>query len=126
MKHVWFLDDAFYILPQVDCVVVGGTQQRGDERTAADAADAERIWATVTERWPALRGAEVVSDWVRRALCCWPALALHPASLCVLCECSSASIACERSPLRLVSCTPLGVHVPTLARLPAGGAAARA
>lgn len=66
IKGVWFLDDAFYILPQVDCVVVGGTQQRGDERATPDAADTERIWRTVTERWPALRDAEVVSDWVRR------------------------------------------------------------
>jgi hypothetical protein len=75
MKHAWFLDDAYYILPQVDCVVVGGTQQRGNSQEAVDLADTKRIWDTVTAHWPCLKTAEVLSDWVRTWLrCCWCSL----------------------------------------------------
>ena len=65
LKHCAFLDDSFYILPNHNFVVVGGTQQRGDEREAVSEGDSARIWEVATGAWPALRGAEILSDWVR-------------------------------------------------------------
>jgi hypothetical protein len=67
MKHVWFVDDEFYVIPNVGTVVVGGTQQRGNYNDRVDPVDTERIWATVTRLWPALSAADVVQDWVRRS-----------------------------------------------------------
>jgi FAD dependent oxidoreductase len=70
VKHVTFLDDAVYILPNIGSCVVGGTQQRGDGNAAVDPVDTERIWAAATALYPALRGAEVIKDWARALLAC--------------------------------------------------------
>jgi glycine/D-amino acid oxidase-like deaminating enzyme len=65
IKHITFLDDVVYILPNVGSVVVGGTQQRGDDRDVVDEVDTERIWQRATALVPGLLGAEVIKDWVR-------------------------------------------------------------
>jgi glycine/D-amino acid oxidase-like deaminating enzyme len=77
MKHAWFLDDSYYILPQVDCVVIGGTQQRGNNRESVDPVDTKRIWETITTHWPSLKTAEVLTDWVRAPCSCWSGLQGH-------------------------------------------------
>ena len=41
------ITDSKIVLPHVDSVVIGGTQQRGDERSGLDAADSARIWDAV-------------------------------------------------------------------------------
>lgn len=68
MKHVWFVDDEYYVIPNVSNVVVGGTQQRGNYNDRVDPVDTERIWTTVTSLWPALSAADVIHDWVRPCL----------------------------------------------------------
>lgn len=65
VKHAMFLDGTYYILPNVDSLVVGGTTQRGDERTEVDWADHTRIWDNILHMCPSLANAETVTDWVR-------------------------------------------------------------
>eukprot|EP00892_Ulva_mutabilis_P009471 jgi/Ulvmu1/6897/UM031_0103.1 len=62
-KHAVMLDKEFYILPNVDSVVVGGTQQRGLERTKPVAADAKKIWAAAVRMWPGIAGADPIDEW---------------------------------------------------------------
>jgi D-amino-acid oxidase len=65
IKHASFLDDAAYLIPNVDTLVVGGTAQVGDWRETIDGGDADAIWARMLALWPSLAHAEVVQDWVR-------------------------------------------------------------
>lgn len=65
VKHAMFLDGTYYILPNIDSVVVGGTTQRGDERTEVDWDDHARIWENILHVCPSLETAETVTDWVR-------------------------------------------------------------
>mmetsp|Transcript_2223 Transcript_2223/g.5901 ORF Transcript_2223/g.5901 Transcript_2223/m.5901 type:complete len:426 (-) Transcript_2223:578-1855(-) len=57
-------DTDFYIIPNRDWVVLGGTAQVGDWSTDVDAADKERIWSGCCALMPSLRHAQVVEDWV--------------------------------------------------------------
>lgn len=68
-KFAVMYDKEFYVLPNVDSVVVGGTQQRGDERPGVDAEDTARIWDAVVKLCPGIASAEPITEWV------W-----HPAS----------------------------------------------
>ena len=65
LKHAMMLDKEFYILPNVDSVVVGGTQQRGDERGGVDDADTAKIWEAAVRMCPGIEAAEPLSEWVR-------------------------------------------------------------
>lgn len=65
VKHAMFLDHTFYILPNLDSIVIGGTAQPGDERTEVDWEDSDRIWKHVLRMCPSLETAETVTDWVR-------------------------------------------------------------
>lgn len=64
-KHAVMLNKEFYVLPNVDSVVVGGTQQRGDERGEVDAGDTAKIWEAAVRMCPGIAGAEPLTEWVR-------------------------------------------------------------
>ena len=53
----------FYIVPNDELVVLGGTAQLDDWRSASDAADSARILAGCARLIPALKHAPVVSAW---------------------------------------------------------------
>lgn len=52
-----------YIIPNRDCVVVGGTGQVGDWRAHASLDDAESVLARAAQLLPSIAGAEVVEHW---------------------------------------------------------------
>ncbi|XP_043199997.1 D-amino-acid oxidase-like [Amphibalanus amphitrite] len=56
--------NGFYIVPNEDAVVLGGTAQLNDRRTEPDIADTARIVAGCSKLIPALRGAPIVGVWV--------------------------------------------------------------
>lgn len=53
-----------YIIPQTDCVVLGGTLQRGDWDAAPRDSDSQRIIDGCAGLLPGLRGAHVKEVWV--------------------------------------------------------------
>lgn len=64
LDHAWIDDttaNPIYVLPRHDDVVVGGTAQRDDENTEADADDTRRILADACRRFPQLRYAELAA-----------------------------------------------------------------
>jgi len=65
IKHSWTFDGTHYVIPNVNSVVVGGTQQRGNFSEAVDAVDSASIFETCARYIPSLRGAEVLYEWVR-------------------------------------------------------------
>lgn len=60
----WALIDAageqpVYVVPRAHDIVIGGTAQSGDRRTAPDAHDTERILSAAAQRMPSLREARI-------------------------------------------------------------------
>jgi glycine/D-amino acid oxidase-like deaminating enzyme len=78
MNNVWYFGTATgfaYIIPNVDCVILGGTTQKGDWNTTVSREDTETIMRNVTEVFPSLGEAPVVSYVLSGAtyevyLCC--------------------------------------------------------
>ena len=75
IRHYTGLDDKFYVIPKLDVVVLGGTQQRGDTEEGTRDADRAQILAAVHKLVPALQGAEMAGEWVRRACLLVPLVA---------------------------------------------------
>lgn len=63
LKHVYMFDDNHYVIPQVDSVVLGGTQQRGRYDTDIDENDLEDILKRVSACIPSLASADIVMHW---------------------------------------------------------------
>lgn len=57
-------DETTYIIPNRDWVVVGGTGQVGDWRTAVDLGDAEAMLARAAQLLPSVADGEVLEHWV--------------------------------------------------------------
>lgn len=65
VKHVYMFDELYYVIPNVDTIVIGGTQQRGDYSVTVDAADSNAIRENVGRFLPSLRTAPIAYEWVR-------------------------------------------------------------
>eukprot|EP01024_Parvocaulis_polyphysoides_P056828 TRINITY_DN60208_c0_g1_i1.p2 TRINITY_DN60208_c0_g1~~TRINITY_DN60208_c0_g1_i1.p2 ORF type:complete len:231 (+),score=61.38 TRINITY_DN60208_c0_g1_i1:114-806(+) len=63
VSGVWFMDEKAYIITNVDTIVLGGTQQKGDWNTQNDQQDVQNILKNVRELVPSLEGAEIVKEW---------------------------------------------------------------
>ncbi|KAG1658960.1 hypothetical protein FOA52_004376 [Chlamydomonas sp. UWO 241] len=64
VTQVYRADTDFYIIPNREYVVLGGTAQVGDWSTEVDASDQKRIWEGCCALVPSLAQGEVVEDWV--------------------------------------------------------------
>eukprot|EP00884_Botryococcus_braunii_P000406 jgi/Botrbrau1/10366/Bobra.146_2s0005.1 len=63
LKHYYNNSGKFYIIPNVDSVVCGGTLQKGDSNTSVSEEDTAYIMEGVTALVPSLKAAEVVGSW---------------------------------------------------------------
>lgn len=59
-----YFNDPFYVIPNREFLVLGGTSQLGDGNTLVSVDDKERILRGCCELIPSLAAAEVVDDWV--------------------------------------------------------------
>lgn len=64
VKHYYNSDSQYYIIPNVDTVVLGGTTQKNNWDTTVSQEDKARIMENVCKMVPSLRDAKVVQDWV--------------------------------------------------------------
>ncbi|XP_069942847.1 D-aspartate oxidase isoform X3 [Cherax quadricarinatus] len=53
-----------YIIPNLETVVLGGTNQDHDWRLEVDPTDSQTIWDNCTALMPSLKKAEVIKEWV--------------------------------------------------------------
>ncbi|KAI0213637.1 D-amino-acid oxidase [Lamellibrachia satsuma] len=63
IKH-FYIDDEFYVLPGINHVTLGGTEQEGNWNTSADKTDRNRIWEGCVRLVPSLKRATVLQDTV--------------------------------------------------------------
>ncbi|GLI67807.1 hypothetical protein VaNZ11_012095, partial [Volvox africanus] len=63
VKQAYFYEP-YYIIPNRDTVVLGGTGQKGDFNLAVSQDDKRRILDGCCRLLPSLRGARVMADWV--------------------------------------------------------------
>ena len=59
IKNVWMFGSN-YLIPNIDSIVVGGTQQKGDWNTIPSLEDTESILNNVCSLFPSLRDAQIV------------------------------------------------------------------
>ncbi|XP_054707674.1 D-amino-acid oxidase-like [Uloborus diversus] len=64
IKHAVMAGDDFYILPNSEEVICGGTHQEGNWSTKVDPSDRDKIWQGCTEIIPSLKKAKIVREWV--------------------------------------------------------------
>ncbi|XP_013787094.1 D-amino-acid oxidase-like isoform X2 [Limulus polyphemus] len=64
VKHIFLGGEDFYILPNTDTVVLGGTRQAGDWNKDIYLEDSKKIWKGCCELIPSLQHAEIVKEWV--------------------------------------------------------------
>lgn len=64
VKHFYYGTSQYYILPNVDTVVLGGTTQKNNWDTDVSQEDSARIMENVCKIVPSLKGAKVVREWV--------------------------------------------------------------
>ncbi|XP_076367903.1 D-aspartate oxidase-like isoform X4 [Tachypleus tridentatus] len=64
VKHIYIGGSEFYILPNADTVVLGGSSQVGDWNKDIYPEDSQRIWKGCCELLPSLQHAEIVKEWV--------------------------------------------------------------
>ena len=62
VKNVWMFGNN-YLIPNVDSIVVGGTQQKGNWSTTSSIDDTEQIMRNVCALFPSLHDAPVESIW---------------------------------------------------------------
>lgn len=60
IKASWTFNDKYYVIPNMDTLVVGGTCQKFDWNNEISEEDTEEIMNGICQVFPALRGAEVV------------------------------------------------------------------
>ncbi len=60
MKNVW-LFGSNYIIPNIDNVVLGGTAQKDDSDTVARLEDTRQIMGKISEVFPSMSSAPIVS-----------------------------------------------------------------
>jgi glycine/D-amino acid oxidase-like deaminating enzyme len=61
IKNVWMFGSN-YLIPNIDSIVVGGTQQKGDWNTIPSLEDTESILKNVCSLFPSLRDAQIVNN----------------------------------------------------------------
>ena len=61
MKSTWTFDDKYYVIPNMDTVVVGGTLQKYDWNIEVSQEDTDDILDGICEVFPGIRSAPVVS-----------------------------------------------------------------
>ncbi|GIY58646.1 d-aspartate oxidase [Caerostris darwini] len=64
LKHGVMLDNDFYILPNSEETILGGTHQEDDWRLEPDPEDSKNIWEGCTEIMPCLKEAKILRHWV--------------------------------------------------------------
>ncbi|XP_055936508.1 D-amino-acid oxidase-like [Argiope bruennichi] len=64
MKHCVIIDDDYYVIPNSEEVVLGGTAQEGNWNLEVDPEDHRKIWENCTEALPCLKDAKILRDWV--------------------------------------------------------------
>eukprot|EP01119_Soliformovum_irregulare_P020487 TRINITY_DN6640_c0_g1_i1.p1 TRINITY_DN6640_c0_g1~~TRINITY_DN6640_c0_g1_i1.p1 ORF type:complete len:265 (+),score=45.15 TRINITY_DN6640_c0_g1_i1:361-1155(+) len=55
--------ETIYILPRSDCVVCGGTAQKGEWDTSIDSEESQRILERCERLFPGISKSEVISEW---------------------------------------------------------------
>lgn len=64
IKHGVIADNDFYILPNSEEIILGGTHQEGDWNVQIDPVDRRNIWEGCLELLPSLKDATILRDWV--------------------------------------------------------------
>ncbi|GFQ97283.1 d-aspartate oxidase [Trichonephila clavata] len=64
IKHGVIADNDYYVLPNADEIILGGTHQEGDWNTQVDPVDRRNIWEGCVELLPCLKDATILRDWV--------------------------------------------------------------
>lgn len=108
VKHVYMFDEPYYVIPNVDTVVVGGTAQRGDFNQTVSDGDAKDIHSAVTSFLPSLKAAPIAYQWVCTPCVCMQVPALSPH--CSICAGDPAGDAGQRLRLCLM-CSLNGMSV---------------
>lgn len=63
-KMFYIFNDDYYVFPNQDSVVLGGTHQEKDWDTRVRRSDSEKIWSNLTRYLPGLKGAEIIGERV--------------------------------------------------------------
>lgn len=63
IKHYYNNDGKFYVIPNLETVVLGGTTQKGSWDTSINEQDKQRILEGCCQLVPSLKHAQVVADW---------------------------------------------------------------
>ncbi|CAL1278211.1 unnamed protein product [Larinioides sclopetarius] len=64
IKHCVVVDNDYYIIPNSEETVLGGTKQEDNWNVEPDPEDRRRIWEKCTEVLPCLKKAKILRDWV--------------------------------------------------------------